>query len=217
MADTNQQRSRHFHTTRRLGQDGTSKPVDEAVPDETATSDSEEPQEDIPEVKELKERLETANQRVEKLEAEKERILRAAAELQNVQKSLQKDIKKANEFGIQKFAESLLTVADNLKLSLEKSKAMVDAEPEDSPMAALYQGVVLTEKSLIQAFSRHQIEMFQSLGKPFDPEIHDGQFELEHPEFEPGSVGEVLSEGYKLKDRVIRPARVGTVKKPAAP
>eukprot|EP00457_Paulinella_chromatophora_P013024 gb/GEZN01013288.1/.p1 GENE.gb/GEZN01013288.1/~~gb/GEZN01013288.1/.p1 ORF type:complete len:253 (-),score=48.29 gb/GEZN01013288.1/:265-993(-) len=199
-------RQQWFHASRCLFQEHKQQP--QASEDETTEGDL---QPESPELKEVKQQLKEAHEKIADLDKEKDKILRVAADLQNHQRTLQRDIAKCKEYGIQKFAENLLTVADNLQMTIEKEKKVLE-EPESSA-AKLYEAVLLTEKTLLQVFAKHEIERFQSLGKPFDPTYHDGQFEIDHDVHPPGSVGAVVSDGYKLKDRIIRPAKVGTVRK----
>ncbi len=69
------------------------------------------------------------------------------------------------------------------------------------------------EKQIISTFERFKIEQIKSLGEQFDPNIHQAMFEVEKDDQEAGTVAEVVQEGYKIGDRLLRPALVGVVKK----
>lgn len=71
----------------------------------------------------------------------------------------------------------------------------------------------MTHNSLYNVFGKYQIVKFKSLGEKFNPNLQEAIFEVEHATIEPGHVGQVLKEGYMIKDRVLRAALVGTVKK----
>ena len=85
-------------------------------------------------------------------------------------------------------------------------------EKSDS-LSQLFEGIELTEKQIISTFERFKIEQIKSLGEQFDPNIHQAMFEVEKDDQEAGTVAEVVQEGYKIGDRLLRPALVGVVKK----
>ena len=90
----------------------------------------------------------------------------------------------------------------------------VEAEPQ---LKALLEGVVMTEKSLSEAFARHHIEIIDPLGEKFDPNLHEAMFEVPDPQQPAGTVAQVIEVGYRLHDRLLRAARVGVFKSvPAA-
>jgi molecular chaperone GrpE len=142
----------------------------------------------------------------------KDQLLRAVAETENVRRRGQKDREDARQFAIQGFAQALLEVADSLRQAL----ASVPAEGGEPGLAALRQGVELTERSLAGIFERHGIKRFDPKGEPFDPNRHQAIFEVEAPGQPAGTVVQVLRAGYTLNDRLLRPAMVG-VAKGAAP
>mmetsp|Transcript_10930 Transcript_10930/g.17907 ORF Transcript_10930/g.17907 Transcript_10930/m.17907 type:complete len:249 (+) Transcript_10930:24-770(+) len=152
--------------------------------------------------------LAKALKRIEELEAEiktqKQDTLRAYAEAENVRERSRRDVESARTYANQKFAKSLLDVADNLSRAIE---AVAD-EQRDHP---LYEGVMMTEGELLKVFGSHGITQFGEVGEAFDPNMHEALFTLPSEELEKNAVGQVIKKGYKLKDRVIRPAQVGTV------
>jgi len=74
----------------------------------------------------------------------------------------------------------------------------------------------MTDIQLGKAFNSHGLKEFGQPGDNFDPHSHEALLQYEDPSKVPGTVGQVLKTGFKLHDRVIRPAQVATVKKPAA-
>ena len=146
--------------------------------------------------------LAAAEARVAELEEEVaeagKKYLGVLAEMENVRRIAKNDVEKANTYAIQKFAKSLLGVSDNLGRALE-------AVPADALAGA--------PEDLLKVFKSHGIEKFGEEGDVFDPNRHDAMFEYEDAEKEAGTVGQVIAAGYSFKDRTLRPAQVGTVKK----
>jgi molecular chaperone GrpE len=85
-------------------------------------------------------------------------------------------------------------------------------KPGNETLKTLMEGVSMTDKLLVKAFSEHGLVSFGEKGEVFDPNKHDALFQIPDPSLEPGQLGQVLKKGYELKGRVIRPAQVGTVK-----
>ena len=102
---------------------------------------------------------------------------------------------------------SLATWLNSLGVKVKEVK-----EKSDS-LSQLFEGIELTEKQIISTFERFKIEQIKSLGEQFDPNIHQAMFEVEKDDQEAGTVAEVVQEGYKIGDRLLRPALVGVVKK----
>ena len=88
-----------------------------------------------------------------------------------------------------------------------------EVKEESESLSQLFEGIELTEKQIISTFERFKIEQIKSLGEQFDPNIHQAMFEVEKDDQEAGTVAEVVQEGYKIGDRLLRPALVGVVKK----
>jgi molecular chaperone GrpE len=157
---------------------------------------------------------------IEKLTAEnkelKDKVLYTLAEMENVRTIARRDMESAKQFALQSFAKQLLDVADNLSRAID-SVPLEAREKKDNQtselLATLVQGVEMTDSQLQKVFGANKITKYGSPGDKFDPHLHDALFEYEDAGKEAGSVGQVLKTGYKLNDRVIRPAQVGTVKK----
>jgi len=142
----------------------------------------------------------------------KDHLLRALAEQENIRTRAATDVKNAKIYAISSFAKDLLEVADTLTMAA-KSVATAVEESNDPQFKSLYEGVLMTDKVLAKVLSTVGVSKFESLGKPFDPNIHDGLFQYPDPSKEPGSVGQVMKEGYMIHERVLRPANVGTIQK----
>jgi len=124
---------------------------------------------------------------------------RTQADFENYRKRVAKDAASAQERGAVGLAKELLPALDNLDRALE-------AAAQDDP---LLQGVKLVREELVGALARCGIEAFSPLGEPFDPELHEAVATAPAPAGRaPGTVVEVYQVGYRLRDSVIRPARV---------
>ena len=147
----------------------------------------------------------------EKNESLLDKYKRALAEVENSRKRGQRQVEEAKTFAIQGFCKDLLEVADVLNMavgSLEKDAA------KDKALKSVYDGISMTETSLLKAFAKHGLVQIRPEGQKFDPNLHEAVFEVpeEQSKFPPGHVSHVLNIGYSLHNRPVRPAKVGVVK-----
>jgi molecular chaperone GrpE len=129
--------------------------------------------------------------------------LRAKAEADNIRKRTQIELANAYKYAIESLAAELLPVKDSLEATLAADAAVLDA---------LRSGVDLTLKQLNTVFEKVNLKEINPIGEKFDPHQHQA-ISMLPSEKEPNTVINVLQKGYKLHDRVIRPALV-TVAKP---
>ena len=154
----------------------------------------------------------TETDEVDELEALKEeknnlqdRLLRSFADLENTRKRGERDRREAEEYGGSRLAKDMLPVYDNLRRAID---AVTDEQRESSK--AVIEGIELTLKELIHVFGKHGIEpVLPETGDKFDPQEHQAMFEAPSAEVEAGHIIQVMSEGFILKDRLLRPAQVG--------
>lgn len=135
----------------------------------------------------------------------KDRFMRALADAENARKRADKDRREAENYGGSKLARDLLPVYDNLKRALE-------ALPEDQreTAAAFVEGLELTQRELVNVFSKHGITLISpQVGDRFDPQQHEAMFEAPVPGTKSGDIIQVSAEGFMLHDRLLRPAQVG--------
>lgn len=161
----------------------------------------------------LMDELTQANFRIEELEqllAESEAALadrkevevRAAAEIQNIRTRTAKDVEQARKFALEKFANELLPVIDNM------DRALQGTSPEDEATKAIYEGVELTMKGFLSTVEKFGVVQLSPLGETFNPAHHQAigmQPSAEYPE---NTVMLVMQKGYILNDRLLRPAMV---------
>ena len=140
----------------------------------------------------------------------KDKWMRALADAENVRKRGDRDRREAENYGGSKLARDLLPVYDNLKRGLE---AATDDQREVS--AALIEGVELTMREVVNVFKKHGIEAISpEIGERFDPQNHEAMFEAPVPGTKAGDIIQVMTEGFMLHDRLLRPAQVGVSSTP---
>ena len=139
-----------------------------------------------------------------RIEEQRDAHLRAVAEAENIRKRAQADIAAAHKFGVERFAEGLLPVTDSLEAAIV---AAADSPP------TLRDGLELTLRQLKTAFQKANLnEIAPAAGERFDPHQHQAVAAVESSA-EPNTIVAVMAKGYRLHDRVLRPALV-TVAKP---
>ncbi|MBQ75513.1 MAG: nucleotide exchange factor GrpE [Gammaproteobacteria bacterium] len=138
--------------------------------------------------------------------------LRAEAEMQNVRRRTERDIENAHKFGIERFLQKLLPVVD----SIEKAVESIEQDGPDEKDTVV-EGIRLCYKLLLDVLDKEHIEQLDPLGEPFDPNAHEAMTVVENPDMEPNSVFAVVQKGYRLNERLLRPAMVMVTKAPAEP
>ncbi|BEU04227.1 protein GrpE [Agarivorans sp. OAG1] len=150
-------------------------------------------------VAELLERLATAEQTVAD---QKDGVIRAKAEVDNIRRRSAQEVEKARKFALEKFANELLPVIDNMEMALQH------ANREDEALTSMIEGVELTLKTLIDAVKKFGIEVVSPQDETFDPEKHQAMGMQEVEGVAPNTVVAVLQKGYELNGRLLRPAMV---------
>jgi molecular chaperone GrpE len=153
--------------------------------------------------------LENARAELEVARAERDdmrdRFMRALADAENSRKRADRDRREAEQYGGTKLARDLLPVYDNLRRAL-------DAASDDTrtQAAALIEGVELTLRELTTVMNKHGVvAIAPKPGDVFDPQIHQAMFEAPVAGTKAGQIIQVMSEGFMLHDRLLRPAQVG--------
>ena len=143
----------------------------------------------------------------ERLKDTHERLLRSAAEFDNFKKRAAKEKEDAAKFGNEKILKDFLPVMDNLERALDHA--------EQHDLKQVIEGVRLVQKLFETTLARHGVVGFSAVGKPFDPSLHEALMQQESDE-PPNTVVSEMARGYKLHDRLVRPAAV-VVAKPRTP
>lgn len=152
---------------------------------------------------------------VDELKAEnadlRDRFLRLAAEMDNLRRRTDREIKDAKSYAVTGFARDMLSVSDNLRRAL-------DAIPDDmragadAGLTSLIEGVDMTERSMLSALERHGVRKIDAEGQKFDPNFHQAMFEVPNADVANNTVVQVVQAGYAIGERVLRPAMVGVAK-----
>ncbi len=140
----------------------------------------------------------------------RDRFMRALADAENSRKRADRDRREAEQYGSTRLARDLLPVYDNLKRAL-------DAAGDDTraQAAALIEGVELTLRELTNVMTRHGVRPISpAAGDMFDPQMHQAMFEAPVPGTKAGQIIQVMTEGFMLHDRLLRPAQVGVSSTP---
>jgi molecular chaperone GrpE len=135
------------------------------------------------------------------LAAEREQHLRAVAELENVRRRAAREVENAHKYGIERLAGELLTVKDTMEMGLQ-------AATDSDSGSAMAQGFQATLKLLDQCLAKFGISEVNPEDEPFDPELHEAMAAQPSESHEPGTVLMVVQKGYRIHDRLLRPARV---------
>ena len=136
-----------------------------------------------------------------------ERIVRLTADFDNFRKRAQREKDEARQFANQGLLEKLLPVLDNFEMALT---AVKDADP------SVRDGVQMILDQLLGVLKESGVEPVDAMGQPFDPNFHEALSQEETTEVEEGTVVQQVQRGYKLNDRLVRPARVVVAKAPGA-
>jgi molecular chaperone GrpE len=153
----------------------------------------------------LRQELESARQ---KAEDNWQLALRSKAELENLRKRAQRDIENAHKYGLERMAAELLAVRDSMELGLNTAEEGVE------DLAGLKEGLSLTLKMLIQLMQKFGITEINPEHEKFDPGLHQAITMQESAKLEPNTIISVLQKGYRLQDRLLRPALVTVAKAP---
>lgn len=150
---------------------------------------------------------------IEKLNEEnaqlKDQLLRSRAETENVRRRGEREKSDAASYAVTGFARDMLAVLDNMRRALDTMPEEVAAD-----MKSFIEGVELTERELLKTFETHGIKkVHPEPGEKFDHNFHQAMFEMESEEHPHGHIAQAVAPGYLIKDRLLRPAMVGTVKK----
>lgn len=154
----------------------------EAIDDQVFAADS------LSELAKLQQDLSEAN----------EKILRGQAELENYRKRVRREMEEERRYALLPFARDLLAVVDNLERAIAAGQEGGD----------LLDGVKMVSSQLQNVLNQHQCVRIDTVGQPFDPNVHQAIAQEASSEHPAGTVTREAQSGYKLFDRVIRPAQV---------
>ena len=138
----------------------------------------------------------------------KDKLMRTAAEMENMRRRYEKQIEDVREYSVSSFAKDLMSVMDNFSRALSHKP-----DAENDAVKNFIIGVEMTESELMNIFKKHKIEAIKpEVGEKFDYNLHQAISQIpsdEHPE---GVILSSMQDGYKFKERLLRPAVVAVSK-----
>ncbi|GAL36123.1 MULTISPECIES: nucleotide exchange factor GrpE [Vibrio] len=137
-----------------------------------------------------------------KVKEQQDSVLRAKADVENMRRRTEQEIDKARKYALNKFAEELLPVIDNLE------RAIAAADAENEAVKPIVEGVEMTHKTFVDVVAKFGLKEINPEGEAFNPEQHQAMSIQESADHEPNTVMFVMQKGYELNGRVIRPAMV---------
>jgi molecular chaperone GrpE len=142
----------------------------------------------------------------------KDRFMRTLAEAENARKRSERERREAEQYGGSRLSRDLLPVYDNLRRALD-----VVTDEQRAQAAALIEGVELTLRELTSVLTKHGVTpITPAIGDTFDPQLDQAMFEAALPGTRAGQIIQVMTEGFMLHDRLLRPATVGVSSTPAS-
>lgn len=137
----------------------------------------------------------------EQLSEAKDQYLRAMADYQNLKRRSEQDRVELRKTATESLVRELLPVLDNFERGIAAAEAGAD-------IAAVLEGVRAVERNLRSVLDSRQVTRIPAVGQPFDPELHEAIVQTPVEGTEPGTVLEEIEAGYRMGDRVLRPAKV---------
>jgi molecular chaperone GrpE len=156
------------------------------------------------EIEELKKKL---DEKEKEAKENYDRLLRTAADFENYKKRAAREKEDWTKFANEDLIRAILPFIDNLERAVNHAQKIADT-------GVLVEGVQLTIQQLLQALNKFGLSYFESVGKPFDPAMHEAMLVVETDKHEPNQVVEEFQKGYLLNDRLLRPATVSVSKSP---
>ena len=141
----------------------------------------------------------------------KNKVMSVLADMENLRRRTEREIKDARQYAVANFSKDVLSVSDNLARALQAipEEARVEA---DDVLKTLLEGVEMTDRDLQNQLSKNGVIKLDPEGEKFDPNFHQAMFEVPNTEIANGTVVQVVQAGYKIGERVLRPAMVGVSK-----
>ncbi len=168
----------------------------------------------LPAAETTREQLTELKARAAKADEHWDRLLRTAADFENFKKRAARERHDAAQSATAALVNKLLPVLDHFEMA---QAAAHNAQAPQSGTAALQDGITMIQQQLKSILAETGLEEVDASDRPFDPTLHEAVSQLETADAPEGQVVQQIRKGYKLRDRLLRPATVVVAKKPAAP
>ena len=158
------------------------------------------------------EQIEEFKSRAAKADENWDRLLRTTADLDNFKKRAAREKAEAAQYAAFSLLQKILPVLDNFEMALAAAQ-----NAQGDKLAALQSGVLMIQQQLKNVLAETGLEEIDAAGQTFDPNFHEAVSQQESADVPEGHVLQQLRKGYKLRERLVRPATVVVAKPPSAP
>ncbi|MEP3524315.1 MAG: nucleotide exchange factor GrpE [Hyphomicrobiales bacterium] len=141
----------------------------------------------------------------------KNKVMSVLADMENLRRRTEREVKDARQYAVANFARDILSVSDNLVRAIQAIPEDARADADDV-LKTLLEGVEMTDRDLQNQLSKNGVLKLEPEGEKFDPNFHQAMFEVPNTEIVNGTVVQVMQAGYKIGERMLRPAMVGVSK-----
>jgi molecular chaperone GrpE len=162
------------------------------------------------------EQIEELKSRAAKADDNWDRLLRTTADFENFKKRAARERVEAAQYAGAALVEKLLPVLDHFEMALAATQNANDAPPNDANFSSFQSGVAMIQQQLKNVLAEAGLEEIDAAGRPFDPSLHEAVSQQESADVPEGRVLMQIRKGYKLRDRLLRPAAVIVAKKTEA-
>ncbi len=158
-----------------------------------------------------REQIEALKARAAKADEHWDRLLRTTADLENFKKRAARERQDAIRFANASLLEKLIPALDNFDMALAAANNV-----EGNSLESLKTGIAMVHNQLKSALTEAGLEEIDATNQPFDPNLHEAVSQQESADAPEGQVLQQLRKGYRLRDRLLRPASVVVARKPSA-
>lgn len=132
----------------------------------------------------------------------KDLALRLQADMENLRRRTRLDLEDAHKYALNKFVDALIPAMDSMEMGMDA------AAKDEATKESIREGVEMTFKQMLDVLAQFNVERVNPKGEKFNPQEHEAMTMFPSPEHESQTVIDVIQKGYKLNDRLVRPARV---------
>jgi len=175
-------------------------------PHEEAVNEAAEPVNEVEQLHALVQALTAENNEL------KDQRLRALAEMENVRRRAEREKQDASVYAVTRFARDMLQVADNFGRALAACPPD-KREAADPQVKAVIEGIEVTERQLLSTLENHGVKIIDTADGKFDPNLHQAVAEVPGEGKPAGAIVHVVQTGFKIGDRLLRPAMVTVARK----